>query len=285
MNLPHTPEIIRGAKLGLPTARDLPSEDSDTNFTALDHMPRAEDLPHDDGEPMETPWHRDEMNLLIECLHVHWCDRTDYFVGGNMFLYFSNEQVFNRDFRGPDFFVVKGVDGMRTRLAWVTWDEGGRLPDVIIELVSATTAKIDRVVKKKLYAETFRTAEYFCYDPETDRLEGWRLHNGNEYIPIGEEPGGRMLSQQLELYLGRWDGKLLDQHHKRYLRFYTPVGQLVPTARERESAGREAEAKRAEAEAKRAEVEAKRAEAAEIELARVKHELEALRQHLPPATP
>jgi hypothetical protein len=29
-----------------------------------------------------------------------------------MFIYFSAEQVRSRDYRGPDFFVVKGVDGV-----------------------------------------------------------------------------------------------------------------------------------------------------------------------------
>lgn len=62
--------------------------------------------PTEDGIPSESNWHRIEMNLLIDSLHYHWRQRNDYFAGGNMFIYFSAEQVRNRDYRGPDFFVV-----------------------------------------------------------------------------------------------------------------------------------------------------------------------------------
>jgi len=72
---------------------------------------------------LETNWHRMQMNLLIESVHYHWREREDYFTGGNMFIYFSVEQVRNRDYRGPDFFVVKGVDSSHDRAAWIVWEE------------------------------------------------------------------------------------------------------------------------------------------------------------------
>ena len=77
------------------------------------------ELPTEDGIPLETNWHRMQMNLLIESVHYHWREREDYFTGGNMFIYFSVEQVRNRDYRGPDFFVVKGVDSSHDRAAWI----------------------------------------------------------------------------------------------------------------------------------------------------------------------
>jgi hypothetical protein len=51
-------------------------------------IPKVE-LITDDGEPMESAWHRSQMNLLIEVIRYHWRDRTDYYVGGNMFIYYS----------------------------------------------------------------------------------------------------------------------------------------------------------------------------------------------------
>ena len=96
------------------------------------------ELPTEDGVPLESNWHRIEMNLLIDSIHYHWRQRSDYFAGGNMFIYFSAEQVRNRDYRGPDFFVVTGVDGSRERGAWIVWEENGRYPNVIIEPVSYT---------------------------------------------------------------------------------------------------------------------------------------------------
>lgn len=93
-------------------------------------------FPVEDGIPLESNWHRIEMNVLIDSVHAWWHDRRDYFTGGNMFIYFSAEQARNRDYRGPDFFVVKGVDGTLSREAWFVWREAGRYPDVIVELAS-----------------------------------------------------------------------------------------------------------------------------------------------------
>ena len=57
----------------------------------------------DDGEPLETHRHRLAMNVLIDAVNQALKDRTDFFAGGNMFIYFSDRKVFNKDFRGPDF--------------------------------------------------------------------------------------------------------------------------------------------------------------------------------------
>src|SRR5688572_19329135 len=86
------------------------------------------ELPSDDGEPMETNRHRQQMTLLIQSLKRAWADRHDYFVGGNMFVYFSELQVTRNDFRGPDVFVALDTTD-RDRRSWVGWGEG-KLPDV-----------------------------------------------------------------------------------------------------------------------------------------------------------
>src|SRR5205807_10562240 len=93
-----------------------------------------------DGVPLESPWHLAAILLLMECVRFRLRGRTDFFVGGNMFLYYSEEQARNLDYRGPDFFFVDGVDGTRPRKWWAIWEEGGRFPDVIMELLSPTTA-------------------------------------------------------------------------------------------------------------------------------------------------
>ena len=97
------------------------------------------ELPYEDGEPLESHWHRLQINLFGDMLDQSWQGRTDFFAGGNMFVYYSLEQARNRDYKGPDFFVVKGVDRSRQRRSWIVWQEGGRYPDVIIELLSPTT--------------------------------------------------------------------------------------------------------------------------------------------------
>src|SRR5437016_2369396 len=108
-------------------------------------------LPSEDGEPLETNWHRDAMNFLIELIRVLYRGRSDYCVGGNNFIYFSPQQLRNEHFRGPDVFLVKDVDGSYQREYWSMWDEGNRLPDLIIELTSPSTAEVDRTVKKDIY--------------------------------------------------------------------------------------------------------------------------------------
>src|SRR5947209_8173003 len=48
-------------------------------------------LPDSDGEPLETPWHLASIHLLLHSLTYSWRHRDDFFVGGNMFVYFSME--------------------------------------------------------------------------------------------------------------------------------------------------------------------------------------------------
>lgn len=253
-----------------PDTATLEPSPVELDFSALDRMPTDKDLPSDDGEPLETFWHRPAMNLLIECIECHWRGRRDFFVGGNMFMYFSAERVFHKDFRGPDFFVVKGVDHDKPRLSWVSWREGGRLPNVIIELGSDSTRRIDRVEKKQLYGERMRVHEYFVYDPRDGTLLGWRLANGGYDQPLEVEPGGRIWSEELELYVGPWDGPF-QGHAQRWLRFFDVRGNLIPTF--------------GEAEAARANAEAAARAAAEAELGRVRQELDALRRQQQPPTP
>jgi len=234
-------------------------------------------LPAEDGIPMESNWHRIEMNLLIDSVHALWRGRDDYFVGGNMFIYFSLDQVRRKDYRGPDFFVVKGVDSTADRESWVVWREDGRYPNVIVELASPSTIDTDLGVKKTLYAQTFQTAEYFCYDPAQQQLHGWFLQNHrHHYEELQPNEEGWLWSEELHVWLGIWIGEF-QRRQAVWLRFYTPDKQLVLTMAEAEAQRAEAEAQRAEAEAQRAEAEAQRADrearravAAEDELARLK---------------
>lgn len=60
---------------------------------------------------METGFHDAQDALLKDTLLDAWRERRDFFVAGNMFVYFSERQLRNNDFRGPDVFVVLDVDG------------------------------------------------------------------------------------------------------------------------------------------------------------------------------
>ena len=251
-------------------AQETPALDADGWPVGVPRPPT--NLPSDDGEPLETSWHRDAMNLLIDLIRVLFLGRNDFYVGGNMFIYFSNREVFNRDFRGPDVYLVKNVDGTHERDYWAIWEEAGRFPDLIIELLSPKTAKIDRTTKKDLYERTFRTREYYLYDPLEERLEGYRLGADLRYAPLTPDAGGRLWSEELGAWLGTWQGKLPAQptEERVWLRLYTEKGELVPLMAEREQQEALRQKDRAEKEKDRAEKEKDRADRTQAELARMR---------------
>ncbi len=232
--------------------------------------PPPTDLPYDDGEPLETPWHRSAMNLLIDSIACHFREREDFFVGGNMFLYYRQEQWAEENerpkFRGPDFFYVSGVERRRPRLFYAVWDERGHYPNVIVELLSPTTEKIDRVDKRALYQDTFRTPEYFLCRPQVKTLEGFRLNEHQVYEPIKPDKRGWLWSEQLRLWVGPWNGTYLGETAT-WLRFYDEFGRLILREDERME--------------QRAEREKQRADVAEAETERLRRELEELRRQLP----
>jgi Uma2 family endonuclease len=228
--------------------------------TVTEHPRPQLQLIETDGEPLESPWHRATIALLIDTICTHLRGRTDFFVGGNMFLYYTANESRQRKFRGPDFFFVDEVDGRQPRLWWAVWDEDGRYPDVIMELLSPSTAETDRTVKKRLYERTFRTPEYFWYDPADLVLKGWRLGPNGHYEAIVPDSRGWLWSEQLQLYIGLWTGKYQDVAGT-FPRFFDSQGQLVPTAEEWQQQCAEAEKQRAEAEKQRAEAEKQCAEA------------------------
>jgi Uma2 family endonuclease len=242
------------------------------SFTETAEVPvPPTDLPFDDGENMDSPWHRANIELLIDSVETRWRGRKDFYVGGNMFVHFDEERARNRNFRGPDFFVALDADHDKPRLNWTIWEENGRYPDFILELLSPTTAEEDRTTKKRVYEQFFHLPEYFFYDPELGRVEGFRL-SGLRFVTIPLEPDGRVWSDVLGGFLGTWRGTYLG-HEDTWVRLFEADGSLVLTAAE-------AEAARAETEAKRAEAEAARADAAVAEAERLRCELEALRQQL-----
>ncbi len=171
--------------------------------------------------PLESYLHLQQLLLLLKCLDWLWRDRTDYFAAGNLTVYYSARQRKSEDFRGPDFFVVLDTE-KRPRRSWTVWEEDGKYPNLIVELLSDSTASRDRGEKKRLYQDIFRTPEYFWFDPYSLEFEGFHLVDGTYQAIVATEQGWRW-SQQLGLYLGI---------HQQQLRFFTSAGQLVPTPEE-----------------------------------------------------
>ncbi|HEY9802563.1 MAG TPA: Uma2 family endonuclease [Leptolyngbyaceae cyanobacterium] len=171
---------------------------------------------YSDEPPLESDLHREQIELLIRLIKSFWRDRQDFYATGNLTIYFSPNQKKSEEFRGPDFFVVLDTE-KKDRKSWVVWQEDGKYPNIIIELLSNSTAAVDRGLKKQIYQNTFRTPDYFWFDPNTLELQGFHIVDG-QYQPIEANSAGWLWSQQLQLYLGI---------EGRKLRFFTPDGNLV----------------------------------------------------------
>ncbi|PSF38423.1 hypothetical protein C7H19_05410 [Aphanothece hegewaldii CCALA 016] len=176
---------------------------------------------YSDEPPLETKLHLRQIMLLLQCLEWVWHDRQDFYACGNLTVYYSPRQRKSEQFRGPDFFVVLGTE-RKPRKSWVVWEEEGKYPNVIVEILSDKTAKTDRGLKKEIYQNIFRTPDYFWFDPESLEFQGFHLLDG-QYQPLQPNSSGWLWSQQLELYLGIQDAKL---------RLFTAQGQLIPTPTE-----------------------------------------------------
>ncbi len=110
----------------------------------------------------------------------------------------------------------------KPRKSWVVWEEDGKYPNLIIEILSNSTGDTDKGLKKQIYQDIFRTPDYFWFDPETLEFAGFHLLDG-EYQPLVPNPQGCLWSQQLGLYLGVYQEKL---------RFFTSGGELISTPQE-----------------------------------------------------
>jgi hypothetical protein len=125
--LPFTRSEVGMSKKHEPRTMTVPIDPSlEPDWDQLEAFTAS--LPDNDGVPSETPWHWAQSILLVAMVYCRYRGRTDFFSGGNMFIYYSREQAMSRDYRGPDFFFVNHVDGTRPRRFWALWQEGGPVP-------------------------------------------------------------------------------------------------------------------------------------------------------------
>ncbi|WP_082429406.1 Uma2 family endonuclease [Pseudanabaena sp. 'Roaring Creek'] len=172
---------------------------------------------YSDEPQLETDFHREQIDLLIRLLKYFWHDRHDFYISGNLTVYYNQKQLKSRDFAGPDIFVVLGTE-KRDRRSWVVWDEDGKYPNLVIELLSNSTAIVDRGMKKQLYQEVWRVPNYFWFHPETLEFAGFHLVDG-KYEVITPNHDGLLWIHQLDLYLGIYENQL---------RWFTPDGEVIP---------------------------------------------------------
>jgi Uma2 family endonuclease len=259
--------------------QDTPQPCPDPIVASLEQLQQLK-LPSGDGDKMESDWHVVSITLLDELVRNHLGEPKNYFCGGNMFIYYSIEQAKEIEeyveaktvkrkprFKGPDFFLVRDVDGTKPRESWVVWNEDGRYPDLVVEFVSPSTRGKDVDANAQFYAHVFRVPEYFWFDRRSGELVGYRLV-GRDYVRIEPDARGWLWSAVLGAYLGVWRGSYRGRVWS-WLRLWDSEGQLVLTREEREARERAA---REQAEA--------RAEQAEARAQQLQAELEQLRERL-----
>ena len=156
--------------------------------------PAAIEYPSGDGKPMaENDWQLRAILDSVAALDLHFHDRPDVYVSGDLFIYY--EEGNPRARVAPDVFVAFGVP-RRKRPVYKLWEERV-VPAFVMEVASRRTRREDDGRKAKLY-ERLGVREYWQYDPTGEylglHLKGRRLVEGRyEPQPVVESLDGTVL--------------------------------------------------------------------------------------------
>ena len=175
--------------------------------------------PESDGEPLaESDYQFYPLTDTVRALGLHFADRPDVYVAGNMLVYYRVNDVSAR--LAPDVFVVFGVDD-HLRRSYFVWREG-KAPDFVMEIASESTVNNDTGEKRNRYAE-LGVSEYWRFDPTGECLDpplqcDWL--EGGLYLPVelSRDPDGTIRGHSqllgLDIYATPGEGRL---------RLYDPV--------------------------------------------------------------
>ncbi|MCB1188959.1 MAG: Uma2 family endonuclease [Leptospiraceae bacterium] len=178
-------------------------------------------------ESLETTKHQDNMSILVHSLEEAWKYLDDFYILGNMFMYYNPNTLKYKDLRGPDFFLVNEIYNDFDSKSWVIWEENWNSPDLIIELLSNTNNELNLKSKKELYEQVFRAKEYFIFDPNNpSNFQGWQLNQENVYIELNKNNHGWLWSDVLKCWLGLWNG-VIKEKTDIWLRFYDANHKLI----------------------------------------------------------
>ncbi|PSB15584.1 hypothetical protein C7B76_13400 [filamentous cyanobacterium CCP2] len=200
------------------------------NYNPLHCLPSSAELPDSDDTPVDNELQNLIPNLLNTILALAWADRTDWFLGVDMGIYYAPSQPP----LVPDGFLSLGVErfvGEDGRLSYVLWEEDGIVPIFALEVVSKTYG--GEYEQKKLDYAKLGILYYAIYVPtrrnrrKRQPLEVYRLENG-EYVL---QSGDRVWMPEIGLALGRERGIHLGRERE-WLYWYTQDGQRLPTPEE-----------------------------------------------------
>jgi Uma2 family endonuclease len=132
--------------------------------------------PESDGKPMADNTKQFHWITVIK-QNLDWLFAQDpqVFIAGDLFWY----PVEGRPeiVTAPDVLVVFGRP-KGDRGSYKQWEENNIAPQVVFEILSPSNSKTE-MEKKLIFYERYGVDEYYIYDPDRDRLEGWlRSENG-----------------------------------------------------------------------------------------------------------
>ncbi|MBD1842985.1 Uma2 family endonuclease [Cyanobacteria bacterium FACHB-63] len=218
--------------------------------------------PESDGKPMADNTKQFRWIVVIE-QNLEWLftDEPTVFVAGDLLWYPVEGN--NRLCTAPDAMVVFGRP-KGDRGSYLQWREDNIPPQVVFEILSPGNTQRE-MNRKLLFYSTYGVEEYYLYDPDQNRLEGWCRSEDPLLDQINSMDG--WVSPRLGIRFELGDELQLYRPDGAPFLSFAAINQLLEQERQRA----EQERQRAEQERQRAEQERQRAEqerqrAAEIEV-------------------
>ncbi|MEH1935965.1 MAG: Uma2 family endonuclease [Nostoc sp.] len=199
-------------------------------YNPLDCLPSSAELPDSDDTPVDNELQNLIPNLLEAILALAWSDRTDWFFGVDMGIYYAP----SKPPLVPDGFLSLGVErfiGEEGRLSYVLWEEDGTVPIFALEVVSKTYG--GEYERKKIDYAQLGILYYAIYVPsrryrrKRDPLEVYRLVEGDYIL----QPNSQVWIPEIGLAIGRERGTYLGRTRE-WLYWYDQQGRKLPTPEE-----------------------------------------------------
>ncbi|MGJ5674856.1 MAG: Uma2 family endonuclease [Nostochopsis sp.] len=199
-------------------------------YNPLDCLPSSAELPDSDDTPVDNELQNLIPNLLAGILALAWSQRSDWFFGIDMGIYYAP----SKSPLVPDGFLSLGVERFVDedgRLSYVLWEEDGIVPIFALEVVSKTYG--GEYEQKKLDYASLGILYYAIYVPtrryrrKREPLEVYRLVEGNYVL----QPGARVWMSEIGLAIGREQGTYQGRTRE-LLYWYDQEGRKLPTSEE-----------------------------------------------------
>ncbi|MCS7208435.1 MAG: Uma2 family endonuclease, partial [Fimbriimonadales bacterium] len=143
------------------------------------------EYPETDGQPMASNTIQAEVMITLkENLEAMFRHRDDVFIAIDLFWYPVEGN--NQERTAPDVMVVFGRPKGHRR-SYKQWEENGIPPQVVFEVVSESNSEAELEGTKKDFYERHGVEEYYIYNPDTGRWQGFLRQDGKlQRVPVME---------------------------------------------------------------------------------------------------